>query len=82
MGYNDTMKAIKRDVENGNLVITIENGTVTYSGKTYKYKDFLKQEHRGTDFHFDRETKTWQMSESSMYNGDKMLIEEITGHEF
>lgn len=82
MGYHDTMNAIKSDVENGKLAITIENGTVTYSGNTYKYKDFLKNEHRGTDFHFDRGSKTWQMSVSSMYDGDKMLVEEIAGYEF
>lgn len=79
MGYTDSLNALKRDIENGYLTVKVEDGTVTFSGSTFAHKDFLKREHRGTDLHFDRESKTWQMSVVSMYDGDKALVLEYAG---
>ena len=77
MGYIDSLNSLKRDIANGTVHIEMAGGTYTFSGKTYAHKDFLKAELRGTDFRFDRDTKTWKVSEASMYDADKAFIAEL-----
>lgn len=79
MGYHDSLNAIKKAVAAGQVEIAIDGGDVVFSGDTFRHKDFLKKELRGTDFHWDRDRKCWKASVGSLYSLDKSLIEEISG---
>lgn len=79
MGYHDSLNAIKKSVASGQVEIAIDGGDVVFSGDTFRHKDFLKKELRGTDFHWDKDRKCWKVSIGSLYSLDKYLIEEIAG---
>lgn len=77
MGYTDSMNAIKNDVASGAVEIWVNDGDVIFHGKTYPHKDFLKRELRGTNFHWDANTKNWKVAIESLYDGDKRKIQEM-----
>lgn len=77
MGYHDSLNAIKNAVAIERVTVTVKDGAVAFEGDTFKHKDFIKKELRGTNIHWDKDAKAWTVSIDTLYDGDKRLIEEI-----
>ncbi len=81
MGYHDSLNSLKNDVANGFVTAKVENGELVIEGDTYRHKNFLKGEYKGTGIHWDKDRKAWAVSVDSLYRGDKERTEEFFGIE-
>lgn len=81
MGYYDSLNSLKNDVANGYVTAKVEDGELVIEGDTYRHKDFLKSEYRGTTIHWDKDRKAWALSAESLYKCDKERTKEFFGIE-
>ena len=72
MGYNDSLAATMKAIENGSISITAADGIITIKGNTYNVKDFLKS--NISNLRWNKDDKVWTCAIDTMLSGDMSFI--------
>lgn len=75
-GFHNNVNAITEKIADGSIKVTRDGNKVTFSGKTYDHKDFLKSEF---GCRWDRDSKSWTATD--LTDGQINLLDELMGIE-